>query len=107
PGFPNGGIIGDCNAFSNLDATGLALDPTFQNQILKSNSVFPFSFTKQPFRASVQISLPIFDGFTRNLRRAQARAPEDDRNESVRAQQLLVAATVSGRFLGVKSAWET
>lgn len=107
PGFPNGGIIGDCNAFSNLDATGLALDPTFQNQILKSNSVFPFSFTKQPFRASVQISLPIFDGFTRNLQVAQARSAEDDLNESVRAQQLLVAATVSSRYLGVKSAWET
>jgi outer membrane protein len=106
-GFPNGGIIGDCNAFYNLDPTGLALDPTFQNQIIKSNSVFPFSFTKQPFRASVQISLPIFDGFTRNLQVAQARAAEDDLNESVRAQRLLVAATVSGRYLGVKSAGET
>jgi outer membrane protein len=106
-GFPNGGIIGDCNAFSNLDATGLALDPTFQNQILKSNSVFPFSFTKQPFRASVQISLPIFDGFTRNLQVAQARAQEDDLAESVRAQNLLVATNVSSRYLGVQSAWQT
>jgi outer membrane protein len=106
-GFPNGGIIGDCNAFSNLDATGLALDPTFQNQIIKSNNVFPFRFTKQPFRASIQISLPIFDGFTRNLQVAQARAQEDDLAESLRAQQLLVATNVSSRYLGVQSAWQT
>ena len=106
-GFPNGGIIGDCNAFSNLDATGLALDPAFQNRILKSNSVFPFSFTKQPFRATVQISLPIFDGFTRNLQVAQARAAEDDLTESVRAQHLLVATNVSSRYLGVQSAYQT
>ncbi len=107
PGFPNGGIISDCNAFSRLDATGLALDPTFQNQVVKGNNVFPFSFTKQPFRASIQISLPIFDGFTRNLQVAQARAQEDDLSESVRAQQLLVATNVSGRYLGVQSAWQT
>ncbi len=106
-GFPNGGLISDCNAFSNLDATGLALSPAFQNQILKGNSVFPFSFTKQPFRASVQISLPIFDGFTRNLQVAQARAAEEDLTESVRAQQLLVATNVSGRYLGVQTAWQT
>lgn len=106
-GFPNGGIIGDCNAFSNLDATGLALDPTFQNKILKGNNVFPFSFTKQPFQARLSISLPIFDGFTRNLQVAQARAAEDDLTESVRAQQLLVATNVSGRYLGVLSAYQT
>ena len=106
-GFPNGGIISDCNAFSNLDATGLALDPTFQNQIIKGNNVFPFSFTKQPFQARLSISLPIFDGFTRNLQVAQARAQEDDLTESVRAQQLLVATNVSSRYLGVLSAFQT
>lgn len=106
-GFPNGGIIGDCNAFSRLDATGLALDPTFQSQIVKGNNVFPFRFTKQPFQARLSISLPIFDGFTRNLQVAQARAAEDDLAESVRAQQLLVATSVSGRYLGVQSAYRT
>ena len=38
---------------------------------------------------------------------AQARAAEDDLDESVRAQQLLVATNVSSRYLGVQSAWET
>jgi outer membrane protein len=107
PGFPNGGIIGDCNGFSNLDATGLALDPTYRSNVIKQNNVFPFNFSKRPFFAQVQISLPIFDGFTRNLQVSQARAQEDDLTESVRAQQLLVATNVSGRYLGVQSAWQT
>lgn len=107
PGFPNGGIIQDCNAFSNLDATGDALSPTFRNDLLKNNDVFPFSFTKQPFSARLSISLPIFDGFTRNLQVAQAQAAEDDMTESVRAQKLLLEANVAGRYLGVVNAYQS
>jgi hypothetical protein len=56
PGFPNGGIIPDCNAFANLNPTGDALDPAFQSTLLSNNDVFPFSLTKQPFQASLRIS---------------------------------------------------
>jgi len=104
PGFPNGGIIPDCNAFANLNPTGDALDPAFQNSLLANNNVFPFSFTKQPFQASVRVSLPVFDGFSRNLQVAQARAAEQDMSESVRARQLLVQTDVAARYLGVLNA---
>lgn len=107
PGFPEGGIIPDCNAFANLDATGTTLDPTFRNDLLNGNNVFPFSFTKQPFQARLSISLPIFDGFGRNLQVAQARAAEDDLAESLRAQQLVVETNVSARFYGVQNAFQT
>jgi outer membrane protein len=106
-GYPNGGIISDCNAFSNLDPTGDALLPSFRDQLLGNNDVFPFNFTKQPFAARLTISLPIFDGFTRNLQVAQAQAAEDDMAESVRAQKLLVEANVSGRYLGVVNAYQS
>ncbi|NOT09355.1 MAG: TolC family protein [Gemmatimonadales bacterium] len=104
PGYPNGGIIADCNAFSNLDATGDALTPEARAQLLERNQVFPFSFTKQPFSARLTISLPIFDGFGRNLQVAQARAQEDDLAESVRATTLLVESNVRSRYLGVINA---
>lgn len=107
PGFPNGGLISDCNAFSNLDATGDALDPAYQESILKANNKWPFRFTKQPFSARLSISLPIFDGFSRNLQVAQARAQEDDLAESVRARQLQVETDVRGRYLGVLNAYQT
>ncbi len=101
PGYPNGGVIADCNAFSNLDATGDNLTPEFRDRILKSNSVFPFRFTKQPFSARLSISLPIFDGFSRNLQVAQARAAQEDLAESVRARELQVETDVAGRYLAV------
>lgn len=107
PGFPGGGIIPDCNAFANLDATGTGLDPAFRNNLIDGNNVFPFSFTKQPFQARLSISLPIFDGFGRNLQVAQARAAEDDLAESLRAQQLVVETNVSARFYGVQNAFQT
>jgi len=104
-GYPNGGIIGDCNAFANLNAAGDALDPAFQSSLLNNNNVFPFSFTKQPFSASISVSLPIFDGFSRNLQVAQARAAQQDMEESLRARQLLVEADVAARYLGVLNAY--
>lgn len=107
PGFPGGGIIPDCNAFANLDATGTTLDPAFRNNLISGNNVFPFSFTKQPFQARLSISLPIFDGFGRNLLVAQSRAAEDDLAESLRAQQLVVETNVSARFYGVQNAYQT
>ena len=107
PGYPDGGIIADCNAFAGLDATGDALLPAARNQLISRNDVFPFNFTKQPFSARLSISLPIFDGFSRNLAVSQARAAEEDLAESVRAQKLLVEANVAGRYLGVLNAYQS
>jgi outer membrane protein len=106
PGYPDGGIIADCNTYANLDATGDALLPAYRSELLKGNNVFPFNFVKQPFSARLSISLPIFDGFTRNLQVAQAQAAEDDLTESVRSRQLQVETEVSARYLGVMNAYQ-
>ena len=42
-----------------------------------------FQFNSQPFRASLQISLPIFTGFNRNLGVARANAAREDADEAV------------------------
>ncbi|MGH7559420.1 MAG: TolC family protein [Gemmatimonadales bacterium] len=105
PGFPNGGIL-DCNAFAGLDVTGTTLDPATRQQLIARNNVFPFDFTKQPFRASVQISLPIFDNFSRNLQLSQAQVAREDLAESVRARGLQVEADVHSRWLGVQTSYQ-
>jgi outer membrane protein len=105
PGFPNGGIISDCNGTFGLDATGSALTDETRLAIVSRNNVFPFSFTKQPFQASLRISLPIFDGFGRNLQVSQAKAQEDDLAESVRARLLQVETDVQARYLGVQNSF--
>ena len=105
PGYPNGGIIDDCNGFANLDPTGGGLEEGYRTQLLQNNNVFPFSFIRQPFQASFRVSLPIFDGFTRNLQVSQARAARDDLTESVRARRLQVETEVAARYLGVENSF--
>lgn len=106
PGYPNGGIVADCKSFVGLDPTGNALLAEERQAILDRNSVFPFSFQSQPFQASVRISIPIFQGFNRNLQVARASAAREDAAETVRANQLQVRSDVQARYLGLQTAWQ-
>ncbi|MDH4131437.1 MAG: TolC family protein [Gemmatimonadota bacterium] len=92
-----------CYTALGLDPTTQQLTSQTQNAILDANNQFPFNFTNAPFGASLSISLPIFSGFSRQLRVQQAREFQQDADESVRAQQLLVRSGVTSRYL----AWET
>lgn len=93
--------------------TSVGLDPVTQqltsqsrNAILSANNQFPFDFTNAPFGASLSISLPIFQGFSRQLRVQQAREYQLDADEQVRAQQLLVRSGVTSRYLAWQTAFE-
>jgi outer membrane protein len=104
-GLSIGGQTSNCFAASGLiDGGGALLDPVAQ-QIRNQNSVFPFSYTGQPFGANLTVSLPIFTGFSRSLRLSQARAQEDDAEEEVRARRLQVRTDVQSRYLGLETAF--
>jgi outer membrane protein len=105
-GLSLGGVVPDCFGVNGLDATGGALAPATAQQIRDANSVFPFNFTSQPFQAALTISLPIFTGFSRHLQLAEARAQQEDADESVRAQALLVRANVEARYLALGTAYQ-
>lgn len=107
--------IGNAACFANagLDTLGGTSSPAnaqlsrgARNAILNANNQFPFDFTKQPFRASLTISLPIFTGFGRSLRLQQARELEQDSKEQVRAQELQVRSAVHGRYLALETAYK-
>lgn len=106
--LPGHTVQGAASCFSNagLDATGTRLTPQARRSILRSNSVFPFDFTGQPFGASLTISLPIFTGFGRSLRVAQARELELDAEENVRAQAIQVRTDVQRRYLALETAYK-
>ena len=106
PGYPNGGAVPDCNAFSGLDPTGQTLLPEFSDAIIARNSNWPFSFTTQPFRASVSVSLPIFVGFNRSLQVSRANAAKADAEEFVRASELQVRTEVQGRHLALTASFQ-
>lgn len=103
---PIPGAIRDCNDFAGLDATGQNLLPEIQSQILDANDVFPFQFRSQPFQASVTISLPIFNNFSRELQVSQAAAAREDAAEAVRARQLALRTDVESRYLALQTAFE-
>lgn len=96
----------DCFGDAGLNDQGTALDPAVSQQIRTTNSVFPFDYTGQPFQASLRISLPIFTGFGRSLRLSQARADEQDADESARARRLQVRSDVHARYLGLQTAYQ-
>jgi outer membrane protein len=105
-GLSLGGQTPNCFAAAGLADGGAALlDPVAQG-VRNQNSVFPFSYTGQPFGANLTISLPIFTGFSRSLRLSEARAQEDDAEEEVRARRLQVRTDVHSRYLALQTAFQ-
>jgi outer membrane protein len=96
----------DCFAEAGLNPQGTALQAPVAQQIRDANNVFPFSYTGQPFQASLRISLPIFTGFSRSLRLSQARAQEQDADESARASRLQIRSDVHARYLGLQTSYQ-
>lgn len=97
--------VNECFASNGLDPSGTALLDPVARQIRSANNVFPFDYTGQPFQASLRISLPIFTGFGRSLRLSQARAQEQDADESARARRLQVRSDVHARWLGLQTSY--
>jgi outer membrane protein len=95
----------DCFGQAGLDPSGTALQAPVSQQIIAANNVFPFDYTGQPFQANLRISLPIFTGFGRSLRLSQARAAEQDADESARARRLQVRSDVHARFLALHTSY--
>jgi outer membrane protein len=96
----------DCFGEAGLNPQGTGLDPAVSQSIHTSNDVFPFDYTGQPFQASLRVSLPIFTGFGRSLRLSQARADEDDADESARARRLQVRSDVHARYLALQTSYQ-
>jgi outer membrane protein len=86
------GITAQCNAIQFTDAQAAALRA--------SNNSFPFKFTSNPYNLSLGISLPLFDGFSREMQLEDASASRLDAAYQVRAQELRLTADVT-------SAWTT
>jgi len=98
--------IGNCYAAAGLDPTGTQLLSAVRRSLLDANDKFPFDFSRQPFSASLTISVPLFTGFGRSLRLQQAREAEQDAEEGIRDQALRVRTEVHARFLALQTAFK-
>jgi len=100
------GVVDNCNTYNGLNASGTALDPALQQQIVNANNTFPWDFTTQPFQIFAGLSLPIFNGLQRETRVSAAKARRDDALEQVRTEAIQVRTAVTSRYLAVGATYE-
>ncbi|MCY4571494.1 MAG: TolC family protein [Gemmatimonadetes bacterium] len=98
-GLPNPPAPQDCSLLVTSQAT---LDA-----IREQNRGFPFDFTNSPPSASLSISIPIFQGLSRQQQVEGARAQLFDARFQVQEQELALRADIETRVAEVRTAYET
>lgn len=91
-------ILAQCNAIQFTPGDAAA--------IRAANDNFPFGFERNPYNLSLSISLPLFDGFVREQRVAEANASQTDARYSVRRQELAITADVTSARVTLQAAFE-
>jgi outer membrane protein len=100
PGYP----VSDCTAEYALTPTRAA---EIRQAVTSEYSRFPFDYDPNPFGASIQVSLPIVDGFTRERNVHQAKVLAEDAEHRRRAEELNRRAEVTTNYLALETAWRT
>ncbi len=93
--------------FPPQDCTRLATPNSALEQIRNQNKAFPFDFTRQPPSASLSISIPVFQGLSRQRELETARAELSDNRFRVREQELALRADIESRVAVVRTAYES
>lgn len=90
-----------------LDVTDPVVQEAVRRQVAAGNPNFPFGYERQPVRASMSISLPLFDGLGRERRIEEARVQEADAQLAVRAQEQRLTRDVRTGLLNAQTAFRT
>jgi outer membrane protein len=116
--------VGLCNTFNDLyTATGEPVPAQFSNcsafeftpqdsielarRITRQNDQFPFNFSNEPVTLSAFFSLPLFNGFDRQLQVEQALARRTNLDHQIRALELQIRADVTEAVHNVETAYRT
>lgn len=91
----------------SLDCTRYAFTDADRRSIIDQNNQFPFSFQKSPLSVSLGISVPIFQGLSRQRNLEAARLQKEDAQHQVREQELKLRADVSIGLSNVKTAYQS
>ncbi len=95
-GLPGWNVL-DCGQFAYNDAMGQAA--------LDANAEFPFDFTKNPLSLTLNVSLPIFQGFSRQRQVEQAQAGAADAEHLRRQEELRLRTAVTQSLDNLQSAY--
>jgi outer membrane protein len=81
-----------------------ALTPDREQAIRDGNRGFPFGYRRDPYAVSLTVSLPLFDGFTRERQVETARIALSDAQLRVRGEELRVETEVGTALYNVRTA---
>ena len=112
------GSIANCETFNSIssglttplsgfprDCSALQLTDEARQEILEGNDVFPFSFETIPFQATLSVSIPIFNGFSRERQVSQAANALEDAEHSRRAEELRLRTAVTSSYDALMTAY--
>ena len=74
--------------------------------IRNSNTGFPFSFTGQPATVGLSISLPLFQGLSRQRQISEAQVRLEDLDLNLREQELALRADIATTLASVRAAFQ-
>jgi outer membrane protein len=83
------------NPLPAIDCTQFAYTDAQRDAILAANNQFPFSFVGSPPSIGLQLSVPIFQGLSRQRNVEAARLQRDDLVHQVREQELALEADLA------------
>ena len=102
-GTPAPSPFNNCSAFAFTPADSVALD----SNIRRANEVFPFNFENEPLQLSAFFSLPLFNGFGRQLQVEQAISLRNDLDHQVRGFELQIRTDVTEAVHNLETAHQT
>jgi outer membrane protein len=89
----------NCNSFVLTDAQ--------RRSIISRNDQFPFNFQGSPPGVALQVTVPIFQGLSRQRNLEAARLQRDDLIQQVREQEIALEADLSIGLANVRTAYQS
>jgi outer membrane protein len=108
PCFQRAGILQIVGQpFDPATCNAIALTPGEISAARDGNSAWPFGLTRNPYNVSAQFSLPLFNGWQREQRVAEASVARDNARQAVRQQELAAQQAVRISYLNLDAARQT
>ncbi|HKC47057.1 MAG TPA: TolC family protein [Gemmatimonadales bacterium] len=95
------------NGLSTTDCSGLVWTNAREQALRDQNRIFPFNFIGQPFQARLTVTLPLWTNFATAQTVAQAKATQQNLEESVRARALGLQTEVSLAYYTLQTAFQS
>lgn len=89
----------DCSRFQFMDAD--------RQRIVDGNSAFPFDFQRSPPSVSLSLSIPIFQGLSRQRNLESAKIQRSDLAQQLRERELALRADLSVGLANVRTAYQS